>query len=159
MKTTTRSIPATYWIALVSILFSRPFGRLWRRSAESCERARLTARIRKPTAMVLVDDGRLLLVANRQSGSISVIDPGTRLFLAEHDVGRGLADIVASPDDHRVLAVDQAAHEDLAAERTGRCDSGSRQASGQPRSGSHCSLARWFVVRGRFPLVTQADVR
>ena len=72
-----------------------------------------TARIRRPSALVLVDGDRRLLVANRQSGSISVIDPATRGVLAEHSVGRGLADIVALPDDRHVLAVDQAGHEIL----------------------------------------------
>ncbi len=54
-----------------------------------------------------------LLVANRQSGSSCVIDPRTRCVLAEHDVGCGLADIVALPDDRHVLAVDQAGHDIL----------------------------------------------
>jgi YVTN family beta-propeller protein len=64
-------------------------------------------------AVALVDGDRRLLAANRQSGSISVIDPVTRRVLAEHDVGRGLADLVALPDDRHVLAVDQAGHDIL----------------------------------------------
>jgi YVTN family beta-propeller protein len=64
-------------------------------------------------AVALVDSDSRLLVANQQSGSISVIDPMTRQVLAEYDVARGLADIVALPSDRHVLAVDQAGHQIL----------------------------------------------
>src|SRR5262249_47596450 len=49
------------------------------------------------------------LVANRRSGSISVIDAATRQVVTESDVGRGLADLAVLPDGRHLLAVDQAA--------------------------------------------------
>jgi YVTN family beta-propeller protein len=67
-------------------------------------------RLRRPVALVCVDGGKTLLVANQRSGSISVIDTASRL-IAEHDVGRGLSAIVLVPGGPNLLAVDQAANE------------------------------------------------
>src|SRR3954471_18394663 len=64
------------------------------------------ARVRRPEALALVDEGRLLLAANARSGSISVIDPIARRLLAEHDVGKGLVDLAPLPDGTHLLAVD-----------------------------------------------------
>ena len=113
MKTMTRSTAATLWIPLVLALLPGQSGNCGDGTTKRADAKALTARIRRPMAIVLVDGGRRLLVANRQSGSISVIDLGTRRVLAEHEVGRGLADIVALPDDRHVLAVDQAGHDVL----------------------------------------------
>ena len=112
MKTTTGSTAAAFWILLC---WPFPAGRAIVATARRNPRTRksLTARLRRPMAVTLLDGDSRLLVANRQSGSISVIDPGMRRVLAEHDVGRGLADIVALPDDRHVLAVDQAGHDIL----------------------------------------------
>jgi DNA-binding beta-propeller fold protein YncE len=70
---------------------------------------KLPKRLRRPAALVpLVQDG-LLLTANRRSGSISVIDVQRKTVAAEHDVGRGLADLVALPGGQRLLAADEKA--------------------------------------------------
>ncbi len=113
MKTITRSAAATLWTALSLALFLGQPGVCGDGTAKCADAPALTAQIRQPMAIVLVDGGRRLLVANRQCGSISVIDLETRRVLAEHDVGRGLAGIVALPDDRHVLAVDQAGHDVL----------------------------------------------
>ena len=113
MKTMPRFTPAALGIALVLISLSSQPGVCGEGTTDRGDAPALITRIRQPTAMVLVDGGRRLLVANRQSGSISVIDPGNRRVLAEHDVGRGLADLAALPDNRHVLAVDQAAHDIL----------------------------------------------
>ena len=49
--------------------------------------------MRQPVALVFVDSGKTVLVANRRSGSLSIIDVATARTVAEHDVGRGLADL------------------------------------------------------------------
>jgi DNA-binding beta-propeller fold protein YncE/cytochrome c peroxidase len=65
-------------------------------------------RDRQPVALAFSQERARLLVANRKSGSLSVVDRATARVVAEHDVGRGLADLVALPDGRRVLVVDQA---------------------------------------------------
>ena len=52
-------------------------------------------RERQPVALVFVDSGKTVVVANRRSGSLSIIDVATTRTVAEHDVGRGLADLAA----------------------------------------------------------------
>jgi YVTN family beta-propeller protein len=61
-------------------------------------------------AVVAVEGGKRLFVANRRSGSVSAIDTGTARVLFEATVGRTLADLAAAPDG-RLLAVDEAAGE------------------------------------------------
>ncbi|MFI5459739.1 MAG: cytochrome c peroxidase [Isosphaerales bacterium] len=68
-------------------------------------------RPRQPVALTCADGGKTVLVANRRSGSLSVIDAASRRVVAEHDVGRGLADLAVLPDGRHLLAVDQAANE------------------------------------------------
>ncbi len=67
-------------------------------------------RFRQPVALAIIDGGRTLIAANRRSGSLTVIDVATRQVVAEHDLGRGLADVVALPGGH-LLAVDRGSHE------------------------------------------------
>jgi YVTN family beta-propeller protein len=79
----------------------------------------VATRVRRPTALALVDGGRLLLAANARSGSISVIDTASHRLEAEHDVGKGLADLAPLPDGTHLLAADAAANEVLLLERHG----------------------------------------
>jgi len=67
--------------------------------------------VRQPVALACVDGGKTVLVANRRAGSLSVIDATSRRVVAEHTVGRGLADLALMPDGLHLLAVDQAASE------------------------------------------------
>lgn len=78
----------------------------------------LAARCRQPAALLLADNDTRLLVANRQSGSICVVDTGTLHVLAEHEVGRGLADLATPGDDRQLVAVDQAAGQILLLQRS-----------------------------------------
>ena len=55
-------------------------------------------------------DGKSLFVANRRSGSVSVIDTATRTVASESDVGRGLVDLAALPGGRYLLAIDQASN-------------------------------------------------
>jgi YVTN family beta-propeller protein len=63
---------------------------------------------RQPVALAFSQEGTRLLVANRKSGSLSVVDRATARVVAEHDVGRGLADLVTLADGRHILVVDQA---------------------------------------------------
>src|SRR6188474_2806008 len=73
--------------------------------------AELTTQLRRPIALVQAADGERLIVANRDSGSISVINLASREIVAEHAIGKRLADLVAIPGSNQLLAVDEAAHE------------------------------------------------
>jgi YVTN family beta-propeller protein len=63
-------------------------------------------RPRQPVALASADSGRTLLVANRRSGSLSVIDATTRRVVAEHNLGRSLVDLAFLSDGRHLLAVD-----------------------------------------------------
>jgi YVTN family beta-propeller protein len=68
-------------------------------------------RLRELVALVLVEDGKLLFAANHHSGTISVIDTKDLRLVGEVEVGRHLADLAATPDGRRLLAVDEEAGE------------------------------------------------
>src|SRR5437016_4563745 len=72
---------------------------------------RLARRVRQPVALTCADGGKTVLVANRRSGSLSIVDAVARRVVAEHEVGRGLADLARLPGNGLVLVVDQAANE------------------------------------------------
>jgi YVTN family beta-propeller protein len=66
----------------------------------------LEAILRRPVALALGDGGRLF-VANQRCGSISVINLQTGQTTHEVRIGGRLADLVATPDRGRLLAVDE----------------------------------------------------
>src|SRR5262249_19222944 len=63
--------------------------------------------------------GKWLFVANRDSGTISVIEPAEARAVAEVPAGRKLADLALTPDGRRLLAVDEEAGELLVFVRDG----------------------------------------
>src|SRR4051812_36854278 len=65
-------------------------------------------RFRRPAALAVTADGRWLFTANRKSGTVSVIDAVALRPAAEVEVGRGLADLILTPDGRRLLAADEA---------------------------------------------------
>jgi YVTN family beta-propeller protein len=69
------------------------------------------ARWRHPLALVLSADEQFLYVANRRSGSISVVDTEKQQVVKEIDVAAQLSDLTATPDGKLLLASDEAAHE------------------------------------------------
>jgi YVTN family beta-propeller protein len=73
--------------------------------------AELATQLRRPVALAQSADGERLFVANRDSGSISVIDLTTREVAAEHTIGKRLADLAPLPGSSQLLAVDESAHE------------------------------------------------
>jgi YVTN family beta-propeller protein len=99
-------------------------------------------RVRQPVALAVVDGGRTLLVANRRSGSISVVDAAGHRVVAEHDIGRGLSDLTALPDGRHLVALDQAADELML------IDHGDRSIRVVGRIGVGLDPARVVVLRG-----------
>ncbi len=84
---------------------------IWLLPAIEAHAAETLPRLRQPVALVVADGGKTLLVANRRSGSLSVIDALTYKVIAEHNIGRGLADLAVVPNSRSGLVVDQAASE------------------------------------------------
>ena len=68
------------------------------------------SRFRRPVAVASADGGRLLLVANETSGSVSVLHVAQRKVLSELDLGGQLSDLAVLPDGKTALATDFARH-------------------------------------------------
>jgi YVTN family beta-propeller protein len=75
--------------------------------------------LRRPIALVAADEGKWLFTANRQSGTVSVIDAASERTVGEVAVGRKIADLAATPDGTHLLAVDEDAGELIVLRRRG----------------------------------------
>src|SRR5687767_2165779 len=73
--------------------------------------ADLATAVRRPVGLVQSADGSRLYVANRDSGSISVVDLTSHKVVAEHTIGKRLSAIAMVPNSSRLLVTDEAAHE------------------------------------------------
>lgn len=67
-------------------------------------------KVRRPVALATSSDGKWLYVANRESGSLSIVDVSKQMVAAEIPVGLRLSDLVRL-DDRTLLALDEKAHE------------------------------------------------
>src|SRR5262245_5132954 len=67
--------------------------------------------LRRPVALQLVDDGKVLLVANRDSGTVSVLDTQRVEVTAEVRVGRRLSDLAASRNGDLIAVTEEDAGE------------------------------------------------
>lgn len=67
--------------------------------------------LREPSAIVVL--GNRLYIANRRSGTVSVVDPADRAVLGETRLGTGIADLVPLPDQQALVALDEAGDEVL----------------------------------------------
>ena len=63
------------------------------------------AHLRRPTALVAV--GNWIYTANRESGTVSVLNVKDQTVVAEHKIGRRLSDMVACPDNQHLIALDE----------------------------------------------------
>jgi YVTN family beta-propeller protein len=81
--------------------------------------AELATVVRRPVGLAMSADGQRLYVANRDSGSVTVVDVAAHKVAAEHVVGKRLSAIAAIPSTSRLLAADEAAHELLVLETSG----------------------------------------
>ena len=68
-------------------------------------------RLRRPVALVLADGGKRLLIANRDSGTIAVLDTEKQQVVSETRFGRKLSALAATHDRSLVLATDEEAGE------------------------------------------------
>src|SRR5260221_12953085 len=84
---------------------------LWSRADDSPTKPETQPRLRRPIALALADAGRWLFTANRDSGTISVIDTVTARPVAEIAAGLKLVDLAITPDCNQLLAVDENAAE------------------------------------------------
>jgi YVTN family beta-propeller protein len=106
------------------------------------------AAARRPIALALADDGKLLFVAS-QRGMICAIDTAAARPVGETPVGRKLADLALVPPGNQLLAVDEEAGELLVMSRRGtKLEPASRvRVSPTPASvqvasdGSRCTVA------------------
>ena len=69
------------------------------------------ARLRRPIGLLFADGGKLLYVANRTSGSVSVVEVASGQVVAEHGIAQQLSDFIAIPGSDALLAVDDKSHE------------------------------------------------
>ncbi len=68
-------------------------------------------RLRRPSALVLVEGGQKLLIANRDSGTLAVLDTSTRKVISETKIGRKLAGLAINPAGDHLLVADEEAGE------------------------------------------------
>src|ERR1043165_4664519 len=68
-----------------------------------------SARFRGPVALVLTDEGKTLLAANRRAGTISIVDVAASRVVGEVAVGKSLSALVTLPGGQFLLATDEAA--------------------------------------------------
>src|SRR5262245_47169823 len=85
----------------------------WGLSADRTPPLTERALFRRPVAAVCLD-GHTLCVANRDSGSLSLVDLETNRVRDEVAVGRRLAGLAVLPDGKHLLAVDEQRHELIA---------------------------------------------
>jgi len=67
--------------------------------------------LRRPVALAPSADGNWLYVANRDSGTLAILDLTTQHVATEHRIGQRLSDITPIPATDQLLATDEAAHE------------------------------------------------
>jgi YVTN family beta-propeller protein len=77
--------------------------------ARAAESNALKTLIRQPVALAFANSGRLILTANRRSGTVSVLDTDTLRPVQEIAVGRGLSCLAVSPREAWILACDEPA--------------------------------------------------
>jgi YVTN family beta-propeller protein len=109
--------------------------------------------LRRPAALAVVDDR--LFVANRRSGSLSIVDLPDRKVVAEIAVGKQLEDVVRIPGTSLLLAVDSGGDEllKIEAEENSATVVERIRVRGSPVSvrvagdGSFCSVASLWARR------------
>jgi YVTN family beta-propeller protein len=77
------------------------------RASEPVSEKHPDVRLRRPVALILTDDDRRLLVANRDSGTVSVVDTQRLQVVSETRVGGRLSDMAASRDREVLVASDE----------------------------------------------------
>ncbi|MDX1948472.1 MAG: cytochrome c peroxidase [Pirellulaceae bacterium] len=81
--------------------------------------AELASQLRRPVGLAPLADGQFWCAANRDSGTLSVVDLVAGRVIREVKIGARLSDLVAVPGTNRLLATDEAAHELIFLDCTG----------------------------------------
>jgi cytochrome c peroxidase len=79
------------------------------RASEAVPEQRPDVRLRRPVALALIDGDRKLLVANRDSGTVAVVDLQRLQVISETRVAAKLSDMIAARDGELILASDEEA--------------------------------------------------
>ena len=79
--------------------------------APTGDAAPAAVRLRRPVALALVDGGKRLLVANRDAGTVAVLDTERLEWAGETRFGRRPSDMAVTPDGGLVLLTDEEAGE------------------------------------------------
>lgn len=69
------------------------------------------AALRRPVGLAVSPNGERLFVANRKTGTISIVDPEAKKVIAEPNIGVQLSSIERDPSGKLLLVTDDAAHE------------------------------------------------
>ena len=99
--------------AAVVWFLASPLARTADAPTTSCALPETESKLRDPVAIAIADDGKLLLVANRRTGSVSVVDPKAARAITEVPVGKSLSDLVTlnGPNADFFLASDWTSHQ------------------------------------------------
>ena len=128
------------------------------------EAADFAESLRRPGALALSSDEKLLYVANHRSGTLSVVDTTTRTLVAETPVGKHLSDLKAIGRD-RLLALDEETHELLLLQVAGQKLSVQSRTPVSPypvtlvitQNEKHCIVASLWSRRLTFVALPEAD--
>ncbi|WP_339911912.1 hypothetical protein [Symmachiella dynata] len=76
--------------------------------------SQLPTQLRRPVALGLLNDGLRLAVANRRSGTVSLLNTDTWSVINEFPAGKQLSDLAVLPGGKQLLVTDEARHELIA---------------------------------------------
>ena len=101
MRFPTGQLIAEWPLAVIVVLASAAMAR--------AEPLHVRATVRRPVSLVQMSN--VLLIGNRESGSISVLEAGSLSISDEVQVAKSIDDLIAVPRSQLLLAVDSASHE------------------------------------------------
>ena len=70
-----------------------------------------SATLRRPVALATAEEGKWLLVGNRDAGSVSILETQSRKILAESTLAKRLTDMIALDKGSRLLVLDETENE------------------------------------------------
>ena len=79
----------------------------WFLLASADEKTAETPRLRRPIAISLVDDGTRILVANRDAGTISIVDPKRKLIVREILLGKRISGMAYATKKNTLAVTDE----------------------------------------------------
>ncbi len=77
--------------------------------------SQLPTQLRHPVALGWLNDGLRLVVANRRSGTVSLLNTDSWSVINEFPAGKQLSDMAVLPDGKQLFVTDEAGHELIAA--------------------------------------------